>query len=99
MAANAPEDWFYLSKSRLDAAGQAVDKWRHPENIPDCLPSWMLLIRLGQLLKKPLGLPETHLALWEKLKATLPFVAQATYPKLLRKEMFRHNQLAFAVEV
>lgn len=94
-----PEDWFYLSKSRLDAAGQAVDKWRHPENIPDCLPSWMLLIRLGQLLKKPLGLPETHLALWEKLKATLPFVAQATYPKLLRKEIFRHNQLAFAVEV
>lgn len=93
-----PEDWFYLSKSRLDAAGQPVDKWRHPENIPDCLPSWMLLIRLSQLLKKSLGLPEAHLPLWEKLKATLPFLAQATYPKFLRKEMFRHNQLDFAIK-
>lgn len=58
-----------------------------------------MLIRLSQLLRKPLGLPEAHLPLWEKLKASLPILAQATYPKLLRKEMFRHNQLTFAVEL
>lgn len=94
-----PEDWFYLPKSRLDAAGQAVDRWRHPEHIPDCLPSYQMLIKLAKKLKKPLGLPSEHLPLWEKLRGTLPFMAGAVYPKLLRKEMFRHNQLEFAIQV
>ncbi|MCX7981172.1 MAG: 2Fe-2S iron-sulfur cluster-binding protein [Bacteroidia bacterium] len=94
-----PQDWFYMSKSRLDAAGQAVDKWRHPENIPDCLPSYKMLVRIAEEMKLNLGLPQEHLPLWEKLKASLPFLHSATYPKLLRKEMFRHNQLAFAIQV
>jgi NADH-quinone oxidoreductase subunit G len=93
-----PQDWFYLPKSRLDAAGQAVDRWRHPQHIPDCLPSYQLLLRIAERMKAPLALPTEHLPLWEKLKATLPFLSQATYPKLLRKEIFRHNQLAFATE-
>ncbi|MCS7189678.1 MAG: 2Fe-2S iron-sulfur cluster-binding protein [Bacteroidia bacterium] len=93
-----PQDWFYLSKSRLDAAGQAVDKWRHPENIPDCLPTYTLLMRIADKMSQSLNLPSEHLALWEKLKATLPFMSQAVYPRLLRKEMFRHNQLAFAIQ-
>lgn len=93
-----PEDWFYLPKSRLDAAGQAVDRWRHPAHIPDCLPSYRILIRLAEEMRQPLGIPEAHLPLWEKLKAELPFMAKAVYPKLLRKEIFRHNQLAFAIQ-
>ncbi|MCX7606369.1 MAG: 2Fe-2S iron-sulfur cluster-binding protein [Bacteroidia bacterium] len=94
-----PQDWFYLPKSRLDAAGQAVDRWRSPAHIPDCLPSYSVLIRLAELLKHPLGLPTEHLPLWERLKASLPFLEKATYPKLLRKEIFRHNQLDFAIRV
>lgn len=93
-----PEDWFYMSKSRLDAAGQAVDRWRHPANIPDCLPSYKLLLLVAEHAQISLGLPKDHRSLWEKLKATLPIMAPASYPKLLRKEIFRHNQLAFAIQ-
>jgi hypothetical protein len=39
-----PTDWFYLPKSRLDAAGQAVDRWRNPAHIPDCLPTYQVLL-------------------------------------------------------
>ncbi|MCS7161850.1 MAG: 2Fe-2S iron-sulfur cluster-binding protein [Bacteroidia bacterium] len=94
-----PTDWFYLPKSRLDAAGQAVDRWRHPQHIPDCLPSYQLLLRIAEAAKESLRLPLEHKPLWEKLKATLPFLESATYPKLLRKEIFRHNQLEFALSV
>ncbi|MCS7152946.1 MAG: 2Fe-2S iron-sulfur cluster-binding protein [Bacteroidia bacterium] len=94
-----PQDWFYLPKSRLDAAGQAVDRWRNPAHIPDCLPSYRILMMLGELLQLGLSLPKEHLPLWERLKAELSFMSQAVYPKLLRKEIFRHNQLAFAVKV
>lgn len=92
-----PQDWFYLPKSRLDAAGQAVDRWRHPAHIPDCLPSYKMLLMLSERAGLGLSLPKDHLPLWEKLKAELPIMAQAFYPKLLRKEIFRHNQLAFAI--
>ncbi|MCX8112102.1 MAG: 2Fe-2S iron-sulfur cluster-binding protein [Bacteroidia bacterium] len=93
-----PEDWFYLSKSRLDAAGQAVDRWRHPAHIPDCLPSYKLLLTLAEQLHLGLSLPKEHLPLWERLKAELAVMTSASYPKLLRKEIFRHNQLAFAFQ-
>jgi len=93
-----PQDWFYMSKSRLDAAGQAVDRWRHPIHIPDCLPSYVMLLSLAEAAQLPLGLPKAHLPLWEKLKAQLPIMEKATYPKLLRKEIFRHNQLTFAMQ-
>jgi NADH-quinone oxidoreductase subunit G len=94
-----PTDWFYLPKSRLDAAGQAVDRWRNPAHIPDCLPTYQLLIGLADKLKKPLALPTDHLSLWEKLKATLPFMQSAVYAPLKRKEIFRHDQLTFAIKV
>ncbi|MCX7651449.1 MAG: 2Fe-2S iron-sulfur cluster-binding protein [Bacteroidia bacterium] len=94
-----PEDWFYMPKSRLDAAGQAVDRWRHPANIPDCLPSYKMLLLIAEQAQLSLGLPKEHLPLWERLKAELPIMARASYPKLLRKEIFRHNQLAFAIQV
>jgi len=94
-----PTDWFYLPKSRLDAAGQAVDRWRNPAYIPDCLPTYQALLSIAEKLGKPLGLPAEHLPLWERLKAQLPIMQSATYPKLKRKEIFRHDQLTFAIKV
>ncbi|MCS6790289.1 MAG: 2Fe-2S iron-sulfur cluster-binding protein [Bacteroidia bacterium] len=93
-----PQDWFYHSKSRLEATGQPVDRWRHPQNIPDCLPSYLLLMRVAEKAGRPLGLPHEHKVLWQQLKNELPFMQKATYPPLKRKEIFRQNQLQFAVK-
>ncbi len=94
-----PTDWFYLSKSRLDAAGQPVDRWRHPAFIPDCLPSYTLIAQIAEKAHLKLGIPTEHLALWEKLKATYDWMKSSTYPLLKRRAIFRHDQLEFGVQL
>lgn len=94
-----PIDWFYMSKSRLDAAGQPVDRWRHPAHIPDCLPSYLLIAQIAEKANLKLGLPQEHLPLWEKLRATYDWMKSSVYPPLKRRAIFRHDQFEFGVRL
>jgi len=91
-----PEMWMGMSKSRIDAAGVAIDNWRHPENIVDAVPGWSLVSQLSAHLDGAVAY-KTHKDAFEAIKATYPSLATLTLPKRNRKESFKQSQLEFAI--
>ncbi|MFO0486483.1 MAG: 2Fe-2S iron-sulfur cluster-binding protein [Sphingobacteriia bacterium] len=90
-----PEMWMSMPKSRLDAGGVAIDTWRHPEHIVDCLPSWLLLSATAAIAG--IELPGTHKELFGTLKNLYPDqLAQAELPTRNRTESFKQSQFDFA---
>ncbi|MGQ9864607.1 MAG: (2Fe-2S)-binding protein [Bacteroidia bacterium] len=96
-----PAEMLYLfPKTRLDAAGLPVDRWRSPENIIDALPSWEMLLSISEKMGKKLPFPLAHKALWESLKSQYPeLLGSAEYPSLRRKELFKRVQYDFVGKV
>jgi NADH-quinone oxidoreductase subunit G len=91
-----PEMWMGLPKSRIDAGGVPIDNWRSPENIHDCLPSWLLLSKLA--LELGIDFVHTdHKTVFEALRATYPTLAHLKLQKRGRKEAFKMSQFEFAL--
>jgi NADH-quinone oxidoreductase subunit G len=92
-----PEMWMAMPKSRLDAGGVAIDNWRNPDNIIDCLPSWLMLNAVAALLGQDLPYT-THKELFAHLKGIYPqALAGVELPKRNRKESFKISQFDFAI--
>ena len=92
-----PEMWMAMPKSRLDAGGVAIDNWRNPDNIIDCLPSWLMLTAVAAILGQELPYT-THKELLAHLKgAYAQALAGVVLPKRNRKESFKISQFDFAI--
>jgi NADH-quinone oxidoreductase subunit G len=91
-----PEMWMGMAKSRLDAGGVAVDNWRHPENIIDCLPSWILFSKIAELANLKFGF-DSHKALFAKMQQEFEILKPVKLPKRNRKESFKMSQFEFAI--
>jgi NADH-quinone oxidoreductase subunit G len=91
-----PEMWMSMPKSRLDAGGVAIDNWRNPQNIVDCLPGWLLISRIGNYLQHVIHYT-THREIFGVIKSTYPLLAELKLPKRNRKETFKISQLDFAI--
>ncbi|MBX3101335.1 MAG: 2Fe-2S iron-sulfur cluster binding domain-containing protein [Bacteroidetes bacterium] len=92
-----PEMWMAMPKSRLDAGGVAIDNWRNPDHIVDCLPSWLMLNAIAALLG--LELPySTHKELYTHLKHKYAdALSGLELPRRNRKESFKQSQFEFAI--
>lgn len=92
-----PEMWMTMPKSRLDAGGVAIDNWRHPEHIVDCLPSWLMLNASAAMAG--LELPyTTHKELFAQLQGLYAdALASVQLPQRSRKESFKQSQFEFAL--
>ncbi|MCS6904406.1 MAG: 2Fe-2S iron-sulfur cluster-binding protein [Bacteroidia bacterium] len=96
IARMTPEMWMAMAKSRLDAGGVAVDNWRHPEYIIDCLPSWMLFTKIAEFAKIPFGF-DSHKSIFAKLQQEFDILKPIKLPKRNRKESFKMSQFEFAI--
>ncbi len=93
-----PDMWMEMPKSRLDAGGVAIDNWRHPEYIVDCLPGWLLLSRLAQGMGLEQAVYLKHSDLFNKLRDLYSDqLSGIQLRRLNRKESFKHSQLEFAL--
>ena len=91
-----PDMWMALPKSRLDAGGVAVDNWRHPENVIDALPAWLLLSKISTDLGLGFGYAE-HKEIFAAVQAIYPQLAELKLTKRNRKESFKQSQFEFAI--
>lgn len=96
IARMTPEMWMAMPKSRLDAGGQLTDNWRSADHVFDALPSWMILVQLGQTAG--LSIPfASHKELFQHLKQQFDVLKDLNLSKKNRKESFKHNQFEFAL--
>jgi NADH-quinone oxidoreductase subunit G len=92
----SPDMWMSMPKSRLDAAGVAIDNWRHPEHIQDALPGWILLGQMHHLLEYAFAF-KNHKEIFQQLKSEFAEVLEGVeIRKRARKEIFKISQLEFA---
>jgi NADH-quinone oxidoreductase subunit G len=94
-----PEDWMGMSKSRLDAAGQLTDRWRHAEHILDVFAAWKLISRLLELNGATLEYEANHKSYFHFLKTKFPVLEPLVYGKKNRKNTFKHSQFEFAIDI
>lgn len=93
-----PEDWMFMSKSRLDAAGQLTDRWRKEEHIMDVLASWRILSAVSQQMGGQIrynGFKEVVASLKSKDDAFAGIKLRKRPPK----RAFKHSQFDFAVDL
>jgi NADH-quinone oxidoreductase subunit G len=93
-----PEMWMAMPKSRLDAGGVSVDNWRNTEHIIDCLPSWIIIQNISNLLGQNLGYSD-HKAIFEMLKKEYTLLSSLKIARLNRKESFKQSQFEFAIDI
>ncbi len=91
-----PDMWMAMPKSRLDSAGQATDNWRHPENVVDALPSWLLLSKVAADLNLGFAYAE-HKDVFAAVKTDYAQLAGLKLPRRNRKESFKQSQFEFAI--
>ena len=90
------EMWMSLPKSRLDAGGVSIDRWRDQNHIIDCLPSWLILNHVAQLLDVSLQ-ANTHQEVFLNLQNQYS-ILKKVIPIRKRKEIFKSSQFEFAVK-
>lgn len=91
-----PEMWMHMSKSRIDAGGVAIDNWRNPEHIIDCLPSWLMLAKIATDCGQHMPYAEYSQVL-EAAKAEYEALGELKLSKKGRKQSFKHSQFEFAI--
>jgi len=94
----SPEMWMWLPKSRLDSSGVAIDNWRHPEHIVDCLPSWLMLSKIQEQVQGPFA-PQRYDLVFQQLRSEYPdLLRHLDLPKRPPKSAFKRTQLDFAIK-
>ncbi len=94
-----PEMWMWMQKSRLDSSGVAIDRWRHPEHIIDCLPAWTFITSLCEYLNLERFFSfKDYRSYFEHLKKTIQPMAALQLPKRPPKTAFKRTQLDFAIQ-
>ncbi|MCB9231511.1 MAG: 2Fe-2S iron-sulfur cluster binding domain-containing protein [Bacteroidia bacterium] len=91
-----PEMWMRLSKSRLDKAAVAVDKWRNLENVFDVLPSWQIIAQILRSMGQEVSYRE-HKDIFAKLKAEYDILRDLKVDYKVPKEAFKISQFDFAI--
>ncbi len=93
-----PEDWMFMSKSRLDAAGQLTDRWRKEEHILDVHASWRILSEVSQKAEGSLRYNS-----FKEVVSALKSEGEAFEDIKLRKRpprrAFKHSQFDFALDL
>lgn len=95
-----PEDWMAMAKSRLDAGGQLTDRWRKEDHILDVLAGWRIVA--GVLAAAGADFTHgTHAGWFGALQERFEVLQglQPTKKGLQRAEVFKHDQLSFAIDL
>jgi NADH-quinone oxidoreductase subunit G len=92
----SPEMWMQLPKSRLDKGAVSKDRWRDIDNIPDVLPSWQLIGKVGHELGQEMP-KEAHKEIYAQVQAAFPeLLGDVKISYKPPKSSFKTSQLDFA---